>query len=139
RMIDQLLKALRSDEEFILRSAATLLGVLKARETVPQLAAVLSTEAVMPVRVSRWVALDDIYGAHSPEQQYYLTGFAVLYRPNGIGVMGPGTIVGTLTHYELRVVSIYRTEVQDALIAITGQNLGFDAAKWRAWAKQHRQ
>ena len=30
-------------------------------------------------------------------------------------------------------VGPFRSEVQDALIALTGQNFGFDVATWRDW------
>ena len=58
------------------------------------------------------------------------------YQPGGVGCMGPGTFVGTATDYEMQTVSIYRTEVQEALIAITGQNFGFDRDQWRQWWRQ---
>jgi hypothetical protein len=137
RLVTELCRALTSDEEFLIRNAASVLGVMKARETLPNLVAVLSMEIIQPVRVSRWVCLDEIYGGFAGEQQYNVTGFPVLYRPGSIGCMGPGTLVGTLTDYEFQVKSIYRTQVQEALIAITGKNLGFDRDAWLVWDKQH--
>ena len=35
-------------------------------------------------------------------------------------------------------VTMYRTEVLEALVAITGVNHGFDAAKWRRWYEEHK-
>ena len=135
RIVTELRNALRSEEEPILRNAATLLGLLKARSAVNDLIAVLSTEAIAPVRISRWVSLDAIYDVYGVGQEYSIGGDSVLYRPSGIGALGPGTIVGTLTDYEMHIVRINRTEVQEALIAITGQNLGFDAGAWLAWSR----
>jgi hypothetical protein len=42
-----------------------------------------------------------------------------------------------VSDYEYQVISIHRTEVQEALIEITGQNLGFDAGAWLKWADDH--
>ncbi len=134
RIVNELRSALRSDEEFILRNAASALGELKAKSAVRDLVPVLSTETVGLVRVSRWVSLDSLYGAYSDWQRYRLGGFPVLYKPSCIWAMGPGSIIGTVSNYEYQVISIHRTEVQEALIRITGQNLGFDAAAWIKWA-----
>lgn len=137
RIVLELRSALRSDEEAILRHAASALGILKAKSAVRDLVPVLSTETVGLVRVSRWVSLDSLYGAYSNWQRYRLGGFPVLYKPSCIGVMGPGSIIGTVSDYEYQVISIHRTEVQEALIDITGQNLGFDAEAWLKWADDH--
>lgn len=137
RIVVELRLALRSDEEAILRNAASALGILKAKSAVRDLAPVLSTETVGLVRVSRWVSLDSLYGAYSNWQRYRLGGFPVLYKPSCIWAMGPGSIIGTVSDYEYQVISIHRTEVQEALIEITGQNLGFDAGAWLKWADDH--
>lgn len=134
RIVLELRSALRSEEEAILRNAATALGILKAKSAVRDLVPVLSTETVGLVRVSRWVSLDSLYGAYSDWQRYRVGGFPVLYKPSCIWAMGPGSIIGTVSGYEYQVISIHRTEVQEALIEISGQNLGFDAAAWLKWA-----
>lgn len=137
RIIVELRSALRSDEEFILRNAAAALGVLKAKSAVRDLVPVLSTETLGLVRVSRWVSLDSLYGAYSNWQRYRVGGFPVLYKPSCIWAMGPGSIIGTVSDYEYQIISINRTEVQEALIQITGQNMGFDAAAWLKWAEDN--
>lgn len=139
RIVVELRQALRSEEEPILRNAAVLLGMLKVRSAVNDLIAVLTTETIQPVRISRWVSLDAIYGAYSGGQVIYMTGQPVSYQPSGIGSLGPGSNVGTFTDYELHVVRVNRTEVQEALISITGQNLGFDARAWVDWARANPQ
>ena len=63
-------------------------------------------------------------------QNYY-------YRPDRIGVLDPEVLMGTETTTEVQIVSIYRTEVQEALIAITGENHGFDGDAWLKWWKEH--
>jgi hypothetical protein len=38
--------------------------------------------------------------------------------------------------YQLRSVTVFRTEVMEALKRITGQNFGFDAVAWRRWYEE---
>ena len=58
------------------------------------------------------------------------------YQPTSIGVLGSGSLIGTRTTFQKQWVSIHRTEVQEALIAITGKNFGFDADAWHRWRQQ---
>lgn len=133
RVVDRLRDALYSDEEGILRHSAAALGVLHAIETVPDLIEQLSTEVPGIVRHSRAVYLGDVYGTFGGRSRIVHGGQLVPYDPGAIGVLGPGTWVGTETYYERTMVSVYRTEVQEALIAITGENFGFDRRKWIDW------
>ncbi len=138
RVLSSLRPALFSERDETIRNSATALGRLKAKAAVPDLIAVLSTEVVAPVRVSQPVYLDNliyIFGRPTP----YPSGAEILiYRPPYVGVLGPGALMGTIDRYEMATVSVHRTEVQDALIAITGQNLGFDRAAWWAWWRANR-
>ncbi|MBN2560413.1 MAG: HEAT repeat domain-containing protein [Phycisphaerae bacterium] len=136
RVVEHLRLALRNDEEHTLRNAAVALGILKAREAVEDLISVLSTETRGTVRVSRPAYLDDVLVGFGGGCRYTHGRRLFYYRPMMIGVLGPNTMVGTATWYEDRPVSIHRTEVQEALIAITGQNFGFDAGAWLQWWRQ---
>jgi hypothetical protein len=133
RVVERLREALGSDEEFILRNAAAALGILKARVAVESLVSVLSAETQQEVLVSLPVMLDRIYLVFVSPVRCHAGNRFLLYVPNGIGVLGPNTMIGTETGYEVHTVSVYRTEVQEALIAITGQNFGFDAQAWLKW------
>ncbi len=137
RVVRHLRDALASERERILRNAATALGVLKARSAVEDLVAALSTETAGRVRISQPVYFDGIRGTFGGGCRHVCDGRLRYYRPTSIGVFGPGSMVGTATRYEDRPVSVYRTEVQEALIAITGQNFGFDADAWLAWWQQN--
>jgi hypothetical protein len=136
RVVAELRDALGSDEEPILRHAAAALGVLKARAAVEDLIDVLNTERQGTIRISRPVYLDGVLIAFGGGCRYTHGRRLVYYRPIGIGVLGSGTIVGTATSYESVPISVNRTEVQEALIAITGQNFGFDATAWQQWWRQ---
>ncbi|HKQ49143.1 MAG TPA: HEAT repeat domain-containing protein [Phycisphaerae bacterium] len=137
RIVGTLLDALNNGEEFVLRNAATALGFLKAGEAVEDLIAHLSIETRQSVLVSGPVYLDSIWHVFGRSRQYWWGDDPFWYQPACIGCLGPGTLIGTTTWREVHWVSIHRTEVQEALIAITGQNLGFDAEAWRLWWKQN--
>ena len=106
---------------------------MRALETVPDLIEQLSTQVPGIVRHSRAVSIGDIYGTFGGRSRIVHGGRVIRYHPGEIGVLGPGTMVGTHTYYEQTMVSLYRTEVQEALIAITGENFGFDRRKWVDW------
>ncbi len=137
RVVQHLRDALANQDEKILRNAATALGVLKARRALEDLVSVLSTEKLTRVRLSRPVYFGRIQGTFGGGCRHVCGGHLRYYRPTSIGVLGPGSMVGTATGYEDRPVSVYRTEVQEALIAITGQNFGFDADAWLLWGLQN--
>lgn len=133
RVVERLRDALYSDEEGILRHSAAALGVLHAIDTVPNLIEQLSTEVPGIVRHTRAVSLGDIYGTFGGYTRIVHGRQVIRYDPRAIGVLGPGSWVGTETYYQREMVSVYRTEVQEALIAITGKNFGFDRQKWINW------
>jgi len=133
RIVNRLMSALYSEEEVMLRNAATALGVLKAHSAVDDLIGVLSKEIKAKVQVSRPVYLDGVRSEFGGYYQFSRGQQSFRYQPAGIGCLGPGSMVGTVTATETQIVTIHRTEVQEALIAITGQNFGFDVGDWRDW------
>ncbi len=137
RIIRRLRDALTSRDEGIIRNAAVALGILKARDAVEDLVQVLSTEEVRPVVVPTPVYLGQVHRTWGGYRRYAFAGGLLPYAPAGIGVLGSGSMVGTEYYTELQIVSVYRTEVQEALISITGQNHGFDADAWLLWWKQN--
>lgn len=134
RVVERLRGALKSDEEHVLRNAAAALGVMKARASVEDLVGVLSTEARKRVLVSRPVMLDEIRLVFVRPTWCRHRWRRVRYVPRTIGVLDwGGSMIGTESYYEMQTVSVHRTEVQEALIAITGQNFGFDEDAWLVW------
>lgn len=138
RVIEELRGALADEDEFVLRNAADALGALKAREAVEDLIPLLSTVEKQRVRVSLPVFLDSVYGTFGCARRYHCGGGFVFYRPQYIGVIGPAYPMGTINYFENQLVSVHRTEVQEALINITGQNFGFDDDAWRRWWREHK-
>jgi hypothetical protein len=47
--------------------------------------------------------------------------------------------MGTICFSQYSTIDVYRTEVQEALIAITGENLGFDRGAWLEWLRVSQQ
>lgn len=133
RVVMRLIDALASDEEQVLRNAATALGVLKAEQAVEPLIPRLEYKTRGPVSVPRNVYFDDVFRDFRRPTIIVIDGRQVVHVPYEICALGPGSVIGTYWTTEIQTISVYRTEVQEALIAITGTNFGFDANAWRAW------
>ena len=137
RVIEQLREALKSSDEVVLLNAAEALAGLKAREAVPDLAKILMRKKKEPLaktRLSRKQVLDRITKCFGSEKKVQIGDQEVIYRPE-IGVLGPKSPIASVKSRESK--SVYRTEVQEALIAITGVNHGFDEEKWMIWHLQN--
>lgn len=137
RLVDRLRDGLAAPEEVTLRNAATALGVIKAKAAVPDLIAVLSRETVQTVQVTRPVFVRRVTSTFGGGTTVRVNDRNYYYRPDRIGVLDPEVLMGTETTSEVQIVSIYRTEVQEALIAITGENHGFDGDAWLKWWKEN--
>jgi hypothetical protein len=127
---------------------------LHAVEAVPDLANVLRVQRVRAVSVPVIRYFSGFSQAFTSQSQISLGSSSVPYTPS-IGVLVPGTIpvggtasaagpnvlapgvVDTVT--ELRDVTVFRTEVMEALKQITGENFGFDEAAWRHWYQETQQ
>lgn len=133
RVTSRLRAALKNKDEAILRHAAVALGTLKARPAAEDLISVLSTYSRRPVEVTRPVFFGAIYSNFGGYAPVVHRRALLRYHPGSIGVLGSYWLVGTVSDVEIQTVANHRTEVQDALIAITGKNFGFDQTAWRAW------
>lgn len=138
RLVDRLRDALASTDEFTLRNAAAALGVIKARDAVPDLINALSRETKQLVVVTRPVFLRRVTSTFGGGTTVVVDDRNYYYRPDRISVLDPEVILSTETTTEVQIVSIYRTEVQEALISITGVNHGFDGDAWMKWWKQNK-
>jgi len=136
RITSDLRAALNSDEDEVVRNAAVALGVLRARPAALDLVNLFSYTREINTSIPRGDLVSAI-------QDSYVSGIRYRVAP---GVAQAEPIIGVLTsgsavsYHPVKVratVIVYRTEVQEALIAITGRNFGFDGDKWRAWLAQH--
>lgn len=138
RIVAELRKGLASDDEALIRRSATALGQLKAREAVGDLIDRLTQIAPVTVPVAREQVLLGYVGSFSRPTVVELGGRRCVHTPSIAVVDALVPIVRTTdVRYVRKTGVIYRTEVQDALTAITGQNFGFDVDAWKRWQKQN--
>lgn len=139
RIVAQYRAALRSGSDVILARAATGLAQLQAPEAVPDLIALLTAQR------ERWVEV--------PLRQYMRTwpqtfvtmttvhlssgGGLVVHRPE-VGVYRDFVLWNepVRNEWQFREVTVYRTEVLEALKRLTGQNFGFEGEAWRRWYEE---
>jgi hypothetical protein len=137
RVVALLREALGSESEFVLLNAAEALAGLKALEAVPDLAKVLKRKprnAGLAKPLTREQLLANITKRFAKPTKVKIDGQQVVYHPE-IGVLGPKS---PLTEVETgQPTTDYRTEVQQALITITGVNHGFDEEAWLIWHLQN--
>ncbi len=133
RVVEQFHEALRSGGETVLRRAAAALGTLRVRGAVEDLVDLLSTRKRARVRETQPVFYRRVITAFGGVRTVSIGGRSARYRPKSIGVLGGGVFMGTEDQTTVRTVDVHRTEVQEALIAITGRNFGFDRDAWLKW------
>ncbi|MCK4342579.1 MAG: HEAT repeat domain-containing protein [Phycisphaerae bacterium] len=137
RVIAQYREALRVGNAVIQSRAAYNLGELKASEAIPDLMDVLTVEE------TKWVQVPvRTYFRLWPRVFSRSTVLTIGKRPAAIhqpeiGVWSLANDVRNEWRY--RPVTVYRTEVLEALRRITGQNFGFDRADWQQWYEEHKQ
>lgn len=138
RVIPQLRKALQSDSDALIRNAAVALGRLKAKAAIPDLIDCLTAQR----RKLTEVPVQRYFGAlqHEFSRNTTITmpqGNRVRYVPV-IGLGAAGAFVGGESEMQVQDVTVFRTEVQQALVAITGENFGFEEAAWRRWNQERK-
>lgn len=140
RVVAQYRQALRNGNDAILARAAAALGQLGAMEAVPDLIDALT------VRRNRWV--------EQPVRRYFAGWPSIFYRTQPlyagatlevshlpqIGVPHDAVYFESdvATEWKYRPVTVYRTEVLEALKRITGQNFGFEREPWLRWVEESK-
>ncbi|MCZ6698372.1 MAG: hypothetical protein O7D94_05505 [Planctomycetota bacterium] len=138
RVTERLRDALFGNDERLLRNAAAALGILKERSVVSDLIYVLSTTRRRNVRVTRPVFWHRVIRDFGGARIITVGTRSLLYRPRGILAQSEAYMT-TVDTTESRVVDVYRTEVQEALISITGRNFGFDRNAWMEWWQEQNE
>lgn len=131
QIVAQYMKALRVRSDIVLKRAAYALGELKATHAVGDLIELLTE--FKPA----WV--------ETPVRAYFELWPREYYHTIEGGPVG-GIRVGsypfveryvyadqTISEWQYRSVMVFRSEVRDALVKITGQDFGFDRDAWLAW------
>jgi len=138
RMVAEYRSALRSGEDQVVRNAARALGVIGAEEAVPDLIPLLDVAGYATVVITRQEYFVSALNDYCGPTITCFGGVPLFYYPPSISVFGAGSVIGSSWYTEIDKMAIYRTEVQEALIAITGKNFGFDMAAWNRWWEQRR-
>ncbi len=140
RVIPQFRRALAGDNDALIRRAATVLGTLAARCAVPELIEALRAQRRKLVEVSTRTYFYDEYPAvFNAETVVSLGGFSQLRHRPMLGISSIGLNLVSVQHeYQMRNVTVFRTEVREALRKITGEDLGFDEAAWRRWYQEQQ-
>jgi hypothetical protein len=135
RVVTRYREALQTGNDLLIKRAAYGLGVLGAKEAVPNLIDLLLVDRTMmtevPVR-----AYFELWGPlwnNQPRATVNAMGSTRVFP----GRSWDGRVWYVSEHiinaWMERPVTVYRTEVLEALRTLTGQDYGFDQAQWRAW------
>lgn len=136
RTIPQYRKALKAGNETVLLRAADGLGRIKALEAVPDLIDVLTRQRMKVVERypnTFFSGFRAVYGI--PVRSRGGVTIQVANYPR-IGMPDSRLHRGLMVQRVAQKVTVYRTEVREALRQITGQDFGFDRDEWRRWYKR---
>lgn len=136
RVDSQFRKALSTDNDEIIKRAAAALGALRSWPAIPELIERLTAQRRKSVEVPVPAYFGSMADEFGPRGTISLGG-NVKYRPV-VGVGTASVFVRLETVMQKRDVTVFRTEVQQALVAITGENFGFEADEWRRWYQENK-
>jgi hypothetical protein len=127
-------------EEWLIRRAATALGALGTREAVPELIDALTAQQRKLVEVPVHGYINALPRVFSGTAQVVIGGTTTVICSPGVGIAldASSPAVGVHSEWRMRDVTVFRTEVLEALKQITGQNFGFNTADWRRWYEEHQ-
>lgn len=135
RIAAQFRQALASGNDVLVRRAAEGLGLLRAKPAVPDLIELLTVQRRKQVVVPVQRYLGDWAGAYANGGGVRVGGALVAYQPR-VGVAVAGNFLNVDNELQWQDVTVFRTEVLEALKQITGENFGFDGAAWRRWYEE---
>lgn len=139
RVISQFRTALASNNDFIVRRAATGLGTLKAREAVPDLIDALTARRRKLVEIPVRRYIQEMPTSFQESRIPLSPNTTIIYTPQ-VGFLHDAAGTSTLeTEHRLEEVTVYRTEVLESLKLITGRNFGFESDEWRRWHQEQPQ
>ncbi|MFH1747370.1 MAG: HEAT repeat domain-containing protein [Planctomycetota bacterium] len=135
RVTAQLRKAIEGGDDVLIRRAAVALGALKARESIPELINALKArrDKLVEVPVGRYF---DTFG-HIFQRRTVLIGTMPVAVNPVIGVSNPAQLIEM--ERRMMSVTVFRTEVRDALRKICNVDFGFDELDWARWYEEHGQ
>jgi hypothetical protein len=138
RVAAQFRKALGSNNDELIRRAAVGLGELRAVGSVPELIEELTVQRNKRVQEPVRRYFGDWPRVFNQPTETRLSGATRIIHGPQVGIFDSATNITVENVFRVRNVTVYRTEVLEALKALTGQNFGFDAKAWRTWYEEHR-
>ena len=139
RVVPQFRRALSSDNDPLIRRAALGLGMLEAKSAVPELIDVLTAQRRKWIEVPVRRYFGQYTTTFNSPTVISLGGVTQIRHAPMIGIESIGAaFVVVDSEYELRDVTVFRTEALEALKRITGRNFGFDGAAWRRWYQEQQ-
>ena len=137
RVGEQFRRALRSNNDVLIRRAAYALGKLRYAPAIPDLIRLLRARGRGFVEIPVNLYWSSFTRTFSGISQVLVAKGTVVVVPT-IGVATSGTVLQAQPVYQERDLTVYRTEVLEALKQITGQNFGFDVRAWQQWYEEHQ-
>lgn len=139
RVVPQFRRALSTDNDALIRRAAIGLGLLGAPAAVPDLIDVLTARRVKQVEVRVHDYFQQYPEVFNTPTQVTLGQTIQIRYSAALGLPAIGTgFWFPKTAFQSRNVVVYRSEVREALVRITGEDFGFDHAAWRRWYKEQQ-
>jgi len=136
RNVDVFRTALRCDVDEIVRRAAIVLGRLGDRAAVADLIDALPTDASATSRLTLRAVFDAAAAAFGRPVSVPLSDTTLPYA-GGIALPDFSRTLEAAAARAAAPTGRHRSEVQEALIAITGENFGFDVRAWKDWLRRH--
>lgn len=137
RVPAQYRKALREDRDSVVANAAEGLATLRVREAIPGLIEALRANRRKAVEVPVQSVYGSMSDAFARPTQVNFGGTNIIYIQPIIGVTSPASRVENV--WQMREVTVFRTQVLEALKSLSGANFGFDQDDWQAWYEEHKE
>lgn len=138
RIAPQMRKALRSDNDELIRRAAYVLGEIKDASAIPELIEALKVRRWKMVEVPVRRYFGDWYQVFNGQSVATISGQTRVTHNPQIGVFDVGGLITIQSELQAAEVTVYRTEVLEALKSLTGENFGFEIAAWRRWYEEKK-
>lgn len=136
RVAPQFRRALRSDNDEMIRRAAFALGEIGDASAIPELIEALKVRRWKMVEVPVRRYFGDWYTVFNGQTVTTAGQVKLSHKPQlGFDTSGMVTVQPEL---QVRDVTVYRTEVLEALKSLTGENFGFEMAAWRRWYQEKK-
>lgn len=136
RVVSQFRAGLKSDSDGLIRRAAFAIDVLKDRGAVPDLIGVLTAQRRKAVETPVAEYIGSYATVFSGPTVANLGGTIRVTHIPRIGFAAASSFVFPGSQTQVRDVTVFRTEVLEALRSLTGVDFGFDEAAWRRWYEE---